>query len=137
MTTEAKQITQSDLDQFHGSEQFYRYGMFHKILMTEGAHFVAEKAGTYWLFDMIISYIPKVDRNDHMFFVELTKNAKGNGAKLVLHDGDKSEDGNGKIIYVEKKIGYTDFPLPSLRLYFCVNGGIQGTKYTAMLPGEY
>lgn len=132
MTTEAKQITQHDLNQFHGSEQFYRYGMFHKILMTEGAHFVAEKAQAYWLFDAIVSHIPKVDPNDYIFFADLT--VTDGSAVLVLHDGDKGE---GKVIFAQQEIEYTDFPLPSLRLYFQVNGGIQGTKYTAMLPGEY
>ena len=50
MTTK---LTQSDLDQFTGSENWYRHGINRKVLFTDGAKYVADQAGAYWLIDEI------------------------------------------------------------------------------------
>src|ERR1035438_101211 len=52
MTNEAK-LRQDDLRQFTGSEQWYRHGINRKVLFTDGAKYVADTAGAYWLLDEI------------------------------------------------------------------------------------
>ena len=48
-----KTLNKSDLAQFTGSEQWYRHGLVRSILFTDGAKYVADKAGAYWLLDEI------------------------------------------------------------------------------------
>ena len=51
MTT--KTLKKSDLMQFTGSETWYRHGINRKVLYTDGAQYVAEHGGAYWLLDEI------------------------------------------------------------------------------------
>lgn len=43
----------SDLSQFTGTEQWYQHGINRKVLFTDGAKYVADTAGAYWLLDEI------------------------------------------------------------------------------------
>ena len=52
MTKSAK-LTRSDLNQFTGSETWYRHGINRNVLFTDGAKYVADHAGAYWLLDEI------------------------------------------------------------------------------------
>ncbi len=52
MTKQTK-LRQSDLDQFTGSENWYRHGINRTILFTDGAKYLADQAGSYWLLDEI------------------------------------------------------------------------------------
>ena len=43
----------ADLRQFTGTEQWYRHGLARNILFTDGAKYLADEAGAYWLLDEI------------------------------------------------------------------------------------
>jgi hypothetical protein len=45
----SKTLNKSDLAQFTGSESWYRHGINRAVLFTDGAKYVADQAGTYWL----------------------------------------------------------------------------------------
>ena len=99
-------LTQADLDHFNGSEQFYRHGMVRHIIYTEGAAYLAEAGGAYWLLDEIAlaqAFNRKVKAEPFQVWT-LTRNASGSGAVL------RCEDGNNGHIYT-KRIPFTDFPL--------------------------
>jgi hypothetical protein len=40
-------LTHAELAQFTGSEQWYRHGLVRNILFTDGAKYVADRAGAY------------------------------------------------------------------------------------------
>lgn len=46
-------LTTADLRQFNGSENWYRHSLNRDILYTDGAQYVAEAGGAYWLLDEI------------------------------------------------------------------------------------
>jgi hypothetical protein len=53
----AEMLQAARLEQFTGTTQYYQAGMsFMNTNMTDGAHYVAEQAGAYWLMDAIASY---------------------------------------------------------------------------------
>jgi hypothetical protein len=52
MSTTAK-LSAADLAQFTGSEHWYRHGLNRQILFTDGARYVADGGGAYWLLDEI------------------------------------------------------------------------------------
>ena len=47
------QLTSEILNQFTGSEHFYRHGLIRDVLSTDGAKHVAEHAHAFWLLDLI------------------------------------------------------------------------------------
>lgn len=116
-----KDLHKSDLLNFTGTETWYRHSINRKMTYTEGAQFVAEHGGAYWLIDEIA-------------FAQSNKNVSGEEFqhwKLVVSDKSgvlTCDDGNGNIVYTQK-LAYTDFPLPSIDFYYCND--------VLMLPSEY
>jgi hypothetical protein len=47
--TNTKKLSKADLQQFTGSEHWYRHGINRNVLFTDGAKYVADTAGAYWL----------------------------------------------------------------------------------------
>lgn len=111
-------MTTSDLDRFHGSEEFTRYNGF---LLTDGARYVAENGGAWWLMDIIISVwtLPKARREE---FWTVKFNKTGDKGRVTI------DDGNGNIFY-SQNITYTDFPLDEVKFFV--------VSKTIMLPTEY
>lgn len=93
-----------ELAQFTGSEHFYKWSsLFRRDLLTDGAQYVAEKLGAFWLMDLIASH-------------QHARNLRSEGFQvwtLVIHpDGSavvQCDDGNDNILAVQK-IPHTDFP---------------------------
>jgi hypothetical protein len=124
MTTnsEAKQFTQADLDQFTGSESFYRHPINRRIVYTEGAQYLAEQGGAYWLLDEIAIIQPYNRKVAAEEFQVWTLKVKTNSSATLT-----CGDGNGNLVH-RKRISFTDFPLPEITLYFENN--------TIYLPSE-
>jgi hypothetical protein len=112
----------SIMAQFTGSEEWYRHGLARHIIFTQGAKYVADTAGAYWLLDEIAisQMLPQVAKQEFQVW------------KLRVHgDGTARlsvEDGNGGTFF-SKKIEYTDFPIEGIDLWFQNN--------TIFLPSEY
>jgi hypothetical protein len=118
-----KTLNKSDLAQFTGSESWYRHGINRAVLFTDGAKYVADQAGAYWLLDEIAIIQPHDARlrAEEFQVWKLAVNADQTG---VL----SCEDGNDNVVYT-LRIEYTDFPQEGITLYF--------TNNTILLPSEY
>jgi hypothetical protein len=111
------------LRQFTGSENWYWHGINRNVLFTDGAKYVADEGGAYWLLDAIAiaqSYEKRVSGEG--FQVWKLKVNTDRTASLVC------DDGNDNIVYAQH-IEFTDFPLDEIKLYF--------TDNTILLPSEY
>jgi hypothetical protein len=119
----AKTLTAEDLRQFTGTEHWYRHGIIHRVLFTDGAKFVADQGGAYWLLDEIAlaqAFEKRVASEEFQLWKLTVKS--DHTASLVC------EDGNGHVVYT-KAIAFTDFPLEEIAFYF--------TNNTILLPSEY
>jgi hypothetical protein len=120
MTTNT--LTQSDLEQFTGSETYYRHWLTRRIVFTDGAKYLADKAGAHWLLDEIAFRnvdTPAVFNEPFQAWKLVVNGRKG---KLSC------DDGNGNIVF-KKTIGFTDFPMAEVSIWFADN--------TIFLPSEY
>ncbi len=110
-----------NLRKFTGTEQWFRHAINKAVLYTEGAQYVAEACGAYWLLNEIAltQLNKKVGSEDFQVWKLTVKDSKG-----VL----TCEDGNGKKVY-SKKIPFTDFPYPEVTLWFEGN--------VILLPSEH
>jgi hypothetical protein len=121
MTT--PKLTKADLEQFTGSETWYRHGINRKVLFTDGAKFLADRAGAYWLLDEIAIIQPYEKRVAAEEF-QVWKLAVRPDHTATLSCGD----GNGHIVF-SKEIPFTDFPLDEVTLWFAND--------TIYLPSEH
>ena len=116
-------LTKTDLLHFTGSETWYRHGLVRDILYTDGAQYVAEQGGAYWLLDEIV-LAQKFDVKIASEPFQLWKLKVKEDHSAVL----TCEDGNCQAVYT-KAIEFTDFPLDEIAFYF--------TNKTILLPSEY
>ena len=117
-----KTLSKSDLNQFTGTEQWYRHWTGGNFLYTDGIRHVAEAGGAFWLIDEIAfaQKIPAVAFEEFQTW-KLTVST-GRSATLTC------ENGNSRPIW-RKSIPFTDFPLTGIMMYF--------TGKVLLLPSEY
>ena len=114
-----EKITSAELDQFTGTEQYYKY--LAGLKLTDGVKFLADK-GCYWIIDIIASYQYK--HADKTFQVwKLTVDLEKHKGKITM-----AEDSEIPFL-VTQNIPYTDFNLPELELW--VESGV------VLLPSEH
>lgn len=112
----------ADLRQFTGSEQWFRHALNRAVLFTEGAKYVADQVGAYWLLDEIAlaqSGVPAVKAEA---FQVWKLEVQGSRATLTCSNGNCAD------VYT-KDIPFTDFPAPGITLWF--------TDNVILLPSEY
>ena len=116
------------LRQFTGSSTFTKFSpLFPNVVLTEGAEYLADECGAYWLMDMIASHIPSVPKDETFTIAQLTVNPM-NKAFFTLAD-----DSPATKIYANQSMSYTDFPLDEVKLYVIR----EGDEWVILLPSEY
>jgi len=118
-------LTQSELDGFTGTENYYR--SFLNLKFTDGVKYMAEKAGAYWLIDAIAS---------HQFNVNIQKNQRLQDFQVWTLDVSPGKtavlscrEDSGYPAVINQKIPYTDFPMAKIQLW--VENGV------LILPSEH
>ena len=118
---------EAGLAQFYGTQSYWRH--LGPIVMTDGAKYLADHAGCYWLYDIVFSVLPKL-RGEGFCAVHLTVNLPNHVGRVVI------EDGNERVLY-EQRIPYTDFPLDEITL-FLEDGEVGGKPAKVLLlPSEH
>ena len=117
-----KKFDPSQLNQFIGTEKYYRISRRH--LLTDGTKYLAEAAECFWMMDAIASHLCEIGTED--WFVSVRVQVTEGRAVMIY------EDGNGRE-HARQEIPYTDFPLNSITLYACWDQ----ENWVIMLPSEY
>jgi hypothetical protein len=116
-------LLKSALAQFTGTEHYYR--LYPKVVLTDGAKYLAETAGCYWLMDLYASYLARLDPDSDSFTC-LKLILQGTSAQIVI------ENGNTHVL-AKQLIEYTDFPLDQFMLYAVWSSEF----WVVMLTSEY
>lgn len=112
---------EQNLRQFTGTEGYTRHS--HKIVLTDGALYLAENAACYWLLDLFASQLHNI-KNEEFTCLKLSK--VNSSCNVVIDDGNGNE-------LAKQHVEYTDFPLSAFTLYGCW----AGDYWVLMLPSEY
>jgi hypothetical protein len=112
MTKSAK-LSPADLRQFAGgTEHYYRHGLNRNITFTDGAKYVADAGGAYWLLDLIAVSQGRDKRLDRQPFQVW---------RLAVRPDDSAtitvEDGNYNVLLTQE-IAFTDFPGEEIVLWY-------------------
>jgi len=122
MTKSAK-LSPADLRQFAGgTEHFYRHGLNRKVVFTDGAKYVADEGGAYWLLDLIAVSQGHDKRLARQQFQVWKLDVRPDSSATIT-----VEDGNYNVL-LKQRIAYTDFPAAEITLWFENN--------TIYLPSE-
>jgi hypothetical protein len=117
-----KDLKEDDLGQFTGTANWYRHPLVRSIAYTDGAQYVAEHGGAYWLLDIVATM--QLDKAIRAEAFQVWKLAvKPDRAGTVT-----CEDGNGKEVY-RQELEFTDFPLPEITFYFIDNVILLASEY--------
>lgn len=101
-----------DLDHFTGTAAYHRHRILGQmtVLLTDGAKYVAENAGAWWLMDLAaISGRQWLLEGNGFATLTVTATKEGTGAIKVT-------DGNENVIE-EQQIEFTDFPEGSVTFF--------------------
>jgi len=115
--TNTKSLDPVLMSRFTGSEHWYRHGLVPSITFTDGAKYVADQAGAYWLLDEIAlaqKYIKAIAAEEFQVWKLQVK--PDSTATLICEDGN-GEDGNDNVVFT-KKIAFTNFPIEGVTLWF-------------------
>jgi len=128
-------LTRADLQQFTGTEYWYRHPLTSKAVYTDGVKYLAEKGGAYWLIDAIVSHLftPEMrqaiahdDRLGSMQFWRLEVSEDRSAVLTCRADSDVDPA-------ITQEIPFSDFPLPHIDIW-C---GFDGDRWTLYLPSEH
>lgn len=114
--TKAEQITHI-LNHFTGSNELHRFSPISSLVITDGVKYLCDKAGSYWLMDIIASYQSKCKKDPMLAEFQLWKLKVKDNKGVVTCERDTDD------VAIKQLIPYTDFPLSEIKLY-CENGVI-------------
>ena len=114
-TKDLKASLKRDLEQFTGTEHYYRHVF--GITYTDGVKYMAEVAGAYWLLDAVASYARKEP-------FQVWKLMKQEAGWVLTMQEDSDEP-----FLVTQVIEFSDFPMDEVTLWL-----IDGVL---ILPSEY
>jgi len=117
-----KQFDPKQLGFFTGTTAYHLH--VPRLVLTDGAKYLAEHAQAYWLMDAIASYLPALINREH--FVAASLAVKNQSGALLLTDGNYRE-------LAFQRIPYTDFPMRDITLFACW----AGDYWVLMLTSEY
>jgi hypothetical protein len=110
---------EEELDQFNGTSKYYR--SFTGLLFTDGIKYLADRAGCYWLIDLVGSYQSELAHIPFQLWeVEVVEQYAG----VVTMREDLDEPA-----LVRQNFPFTDFPIEKFSFY-CVSN-------VMMLKSEY
>ena len=111
------------LAQHYGTMAYHKFSiMFPNLVLTDGAKYLADSTGAYWLMNAIGSYQTECMKDKMLKDIQFWTFTVKDGIGTI-----KCERDTGNVAFTQE-IPYTDFPLDEIKLY--VENGV------IMLPSE-
>ena len=120
MTAKQKSLDPNIMSQFTGSEHWYRFGIVPDITCTDGAKYVADTAGAYWLLDEIAiaqKYVKQVAAEEFQVW-KLT--VKPDSTAILA-----CEDGNDNVVFSNSENLFPQEITSSGSLVFVTYGNVE------------
>lgn len=128
MAIDTVEALEAGLAQFVGSGGYCRLhpDLYPKVLVSDGAKYLAEHAGAAWLLSLMAGDLPQARPSDWLVIGRLVVQAD-QSARLEVRAGEVGE------VFAAHDIGRTDFPLAQAVLY----AARAGDGWVMLLPLEY
>jgi hypothetical protein len=111
----------SELNQFTGTENYYKFSILFKQQLTDGIKFLCEKLKCYWLMDIVgsVSHLKAIQENESFILWKFKKIGKGFNIKAYSDFNKDDENFNKEHLLYSQDGLYTDFPLNEFEFYEC------------------
>ena len=110
----------NELDNFTGTESYFRHGLNRNFLYTEGAQYFAEQAGAYWFLDIMATEVAELQGDNPFISVEMT--VKDQAALITATDGDETT-------IWDRRISFTDCPDGTYKFFLIDNVFLLRSEY--------
>ena len=110
----------NELDNFTGTESYFRHGLNRDFLYTEGAQYFAEQAGAYWFLDIMATEVAELQEDNPFIAVEMT--VKDGKALITATDGNESH-------IWDRVISFTDCPEGMYKFFLIDNVFLLRSEY--------
>ena len=133
--TNTPTLTREELAQFTGDLDRYRHPLNRRVIYTPGVKYVADRAGAYWLIDLIASYfgsremraaVTQDERLASLQFWRLEVAEDRSAIASCRADSDVEPA-------ITQIVPSTDFPLDRIDIW----AGFDGEHWTLYLPSEH
>jgi len=109
-----------NLDQFYGTEQYYKHPSFTTSVYTDGVKYFAETAGAYWFLDIVFSEYSSL--MNQLGFLSINLFVGVLGANISVTDGDGNK-------FTGMRIPFTDCPQGEYKFFYADNVLMLTTEY--------
>lgn len=107
-----------DLEQFTGTENYYKASPWTPIVITDGVKYFADKGGAWWAVDDILINATPLNKS----FLSVEVESKDNKATITYSDGDYN-------VLLKHEYPITDLENGTYKFFI--------TNYVMMLTSEY
>lgn len=122
-----------NLRMFTGTERWYRHNIARRMLYTDGVQYFAEKAGAYWLLDIIATEIvPKQNVKRDNYFLSITVTVDSE-SKAVIKATTEDEEGK-EVVAHTRNVPFTTLFEGEWKFYSIVQ---DEENVVVLLPSEY
>jgi len=84
-----KEVLESELMQFIGTEHWYSHSLAPLMTYTDGVNYFAERTGSYWLLHVIATeFFPMLKLQQFLF---ITVESENGSCDIIVKDGDDQE----------------------------------------------
>lgn len=118
-TTLSSKEIRENLEQFHGTEHFYKHPLCN-VIWTDGVQYILDSCNAHWLVSDVSIQCNDLRNKSEFIKVQLSCD---NGKGTLEYT-----NGNGNLLHIHE-YHRTDFPLDIISFYF--------TNNTLLLPSEY
>ena len=109
-----------DLQNFTGTESWYRHNLMYETVYTDGVKYFADTAGAHWFLDIVDTELFPLQKEHG--FLSITMTVANEQASIVATDGDLTTLWN-------KDITFTDCPAGEYRFFFTDNVLLLTSEY--------
>ena len=131
MNEQEQQEILNDLSHYTGTEQYHRFSILFKEVLTDGIKHFCERLECYWLMDIVgsVQYLDIIKENKDFILWKIKRVGKGFNVTAFSDYSKDDEVFNKEHLLYSQDGEYTDFKLNEFEFYQC-NGVI-------LLKSEY
>jgi hypothetical protein len=118
----AEEIKQG-LAHCYGTEGYHRFSILSRLVLTDGAKYLADECQAYWLMEAIASHQKTCMKDEMLVDMQFWTLKVEDGSGVLTCERDTDD------IAITQNIPSTNFPLDEVKLYV--------TNEVILLPSEY
>jgi len=121
MITKEQQEILNELNGFTGTEQYHRFSILFKEVLTDGVKHFCERLECYWIMDIVgsVQYLNIIKENKSFILWKIKRIGKGFNVSAFSDYSEGDEVFNKEHLLYTQDGEYTDFALNEFEFYQC------------------